>query len=250
MNRLWRTSILVFTGVSALAGAAGAGVETFRFSGTLQSIQDKGQTLGRVEKGAILEGFYWFDAARLREIQASLADRSSRKEKWERLFEGDDDAFGLTVTIGRTVFRSDSGPAAQILSQGGGKKEVFTLQAFSEKGRKREFVTLTIAGPDRLLRLASDPLLRGGAGENLEDRNISALLTYRCDDGGKKRSSVYAAGEVQSHVPAATPEPATMVLLVVGAGMLFFRRARQNRAVRIAGGERASLARMRLRQAA
>ncbi|MBN1943668.1 MAG: PEP-CTERM sorting domain-containing protein [Phycisphaerae bacterium] len=258
MRGLQRTCLFFCAGVLAAAGAAGAAVEKFDFSGTLQGVHDKAGLLGNVSKGTPFKGSYWFDKDKLREIQSSLAEKNSHAMK---LFEGDENAFGLTLTIGEMVFTSGGRQNAQIasiLSKGResariagvasegkqnaqiasisrGNHEWFTISTQAEVGNALQSVTLSFTGKDGLLGLETDPLLQKGA--KLDDKNISAVLTFMHQEDARKGKSMdtHVTGDVRSHVPVGggdggtTPEPATVTLLALGAGMIFFRRTQKKR---------------------
>ncbi len=223
--------VILCAAVPALAGRVSATIETFEFSGTIRSAFDFSTALSAVDTGMQFKGSYWLDTEKLNSVQKSL---SKGKPFVQSLFEGDADAFGMTVTIGDRLFSTNGKQTVQITSNANKKEDSFSLCAYSDSS-KHEYVTLSFSGKGNALHLQDDPLLL--AGVDVNDKKISGSMTYEnydCDLSWKgfDMTCTYAKGDIGSftHINgAATPEPATLAILAFGGGALLFRRVRNGR---------------------
>ena len=232
MRRLKRTTLTLCTIVLAGTSLAGAAIEVFDFSGTIQHTQDRQNLLGGVDKGTEFRGTYWIDTDKLNEVQNSLRQKKSYESI---LFEGDDCAFGMTVMIGEYTFTSGgSSNPATITSLSHKKQDSYTVYAYAgEPGNtSTEYVGLSITAKGGTLNLNSDPLLIEGV--DLNDKHVKGNLTFVHNDNqfrGKSHGYAYAVGEMDSfsHIRSGgtTPEPGTLALLVFGGSVLFYRHKRK-----------------------
>lgn len=237
MNRLQRTMVIVCAMTPVFANLAGATIVTFEFSGTIENVYDKSSRIEGIEKGTDFRGSYWIDTEKIKEIQNSLRGNSSYSY---RLFSGDENAFGMTVTLGQRVFTSGSKQDARMTSYSSGKNESFSLYAYADTANSNSmnYLALSFSGKQNALRLESDPLLLDGV--DVADKNVSAAMTYldyARSDNGRNCSYSYATGGLGSFAGTggggAVPEPGTLAILVCGGGALLYRHNRKNQAVRI-----------------
>lgn len=237
MNRLQRTTVAFCATVLVFTGLAGATIETFKFSGTVGNVHDKTGMFEGIEKGTEFTGSYWIDTEKIKEIQNSLARKNSYAYS---LFEGDEEAFGMKVAVGDTIFVSGSKQNARITSYSNKNQESFSLCAYAdtENSRSTKYVALSFSGKKNALGLDSDPLLLDGA--DLKDKNISATMTYLDyhSDTRKKGNSfsyAYATGALGSFRNVTgggpTPEPGTLAILFLGGGVLVLRHKRKQKTV-------------------
>jgi hypothetical protein len=244
MYRLTRTTVTLFVAVSAITSLADATIETFDFSGAIQNVygHSHARTSTSFDKGTEFKGSYWFDTEKLKTVENSLF--RGKSPFVYNLFLGDEDAFGMQVTIGDVTFTSGSRQDARIISYSNGKKESFRVYAYGDRVNPgaMEYITLSFTGKNGALGLESDPLLLGGV--NLDDKKVSATMTYLCYDDTNKRhnddfsrcgqngfSCAYAGGALGSFAYVGggshAPEPGTITILVLGGSAILFRRARK-----------------------
>lgn len=242
VNRLKRTATIIFVIVSAVTSLADATIETFEFTGTINNVHGHSHALTGVDKETEFKGTYWFDTEKLKEIQSSLTRKNSYVYN---LFVGDNEAFGLTMTIGDMTFTSGSERNARIISYSRNKQERFYVTAYADgdNSRSMEYVTLSLTGKNNALGLKSDPLLLDGA--DMDDKKVTATMTYlnshaenrfqeTFGNRGRSFTYTYATGDLTSfaHIGGggSTPEPATLAILIFGGGVIVFRRTRKTRA--------------------
>ncbi len=231
-----QTTVITIGLLFVLLGGAQADLRSFDFSGTLDRVYDKEDYFGgQFDKGTEYYGTFWFDPELLKKLETSVS--SSSIVNYDA-YQGDENAMGMTVTLGDQTFTTGVNRDSTMYSQ-----TYNTSQSSSQENRvsyslsgyldskdenTTQYLGLSFSGYASAMPLDENSLMNSAF--DLSDKNVSGSFYYVSSSPSTKGSSsstAYALGSVASlSKSSGVPEPATLTLLGLGGGMILFRTQR------------------------